>query len=36
MRSFRFKRFVRSGKNLYKICHEILQKVVARKVREPE
>jgi hypothetical protein len=36
MRNFRFRRFVKSGKNLYDINHEMVQKVVARKYREPE
>lgn len=35
MRNFRFRTFVRSGLNRNIINHEVVQKVVTRKVREP-
>lgn len=35
MRNFRFRTFVRSGKNRNIINHEVVQKVVTRKIREP-
>lgn len=30
-----FRQFVRSGKNRHDINHEVVQKVVSRKIREP-
>lgn len=36
MRNFRFRTFIKSGKNQFVINHEMVQKVVATKVREPE
>lgn len=35
MRDFRFRTFVLQGKNRYNISHEVVQKVVTRKIREP-
>lgn len=35
MRYFPFRQFVLSGKNRYDISHDVVQKVVARKIREP-
>lgn len=34
MRNYRFKTFVRSGKNLFAINHELVQKIVPRRFRE--
>lgn len=35
MRNLRFRQFVLAGKNRYRIHHELVQKIVARKFREP-
>lgn len=35
MRYYPFRQFVLSGKNRYVINHDVVQKVVPRKIREP-